>query len=99
MGQTSQMVAVAEVYESDIGKIKVGQSAEISSESGAFNKSLRGSVSYVGLQIGKKDVLSTDPAADSDSRVVEVKIKIDPSDSATVSGLTNSKVVVKISTK
>jgi HlyD family secretion protein len=99
MGQTSQMVAVAEVYESDIGKIKVGQSAEISSESGAFNKSMRGTVSYVGLQIGKKDVLSTDPAADSDSRVVEVKVKIDPTDGAAVSGLTNSKVVVKISTK
>jgi HlyD family secretion protein len=99
MGQTNQMVAVAEVYESDVGKLKVGQTATISSESGAFTKSIRGTVSYIGLQIGKKDVLSTDPAADSDSRVVEVKIKIDPTDSATVRGLTNSKVAIKIGTQ
>jgi HlyD family secretion protein len=96
MGQTSQMVAVAEVYESDVRKIRVGQTATISSESGAFGQSLRGTVSYIGLQIGKQDVLNTDPAADSDSRVVEVKIAIDPTDSHTVSGLTNSKVSIKI---
>ena len=99
MGQTSQMVAVAEVYESDIRKLKVGQSATISSESGAFRQNLRGTVSSIGLQIGKQDVLNTDPAADSDSRVVEVKIAIDPTDSTTVSGLTNSKISVKINTQ
>jgi HlyD family secretion protein len=99
LGQTSQMVAVAEVYESDIGKLKIGQTAAITSESGAFSQNIRGTVSYVGLQIGKKDVLSTDPAADTDSRVVEVKITIDPSDSNSVKGLTNSKVAIKINTQ
>jgi HlyD family secretion protein len=99
LGQTSQMVAVAEVYESDVGKLKIGQTATITSESGAFSQKLRGAVSYVGLQIGKKDVLSTDPAADTDSRVVEVKITIDPTDSNSVKGLTNSKVAIKIDTQ
>jgi HlyD family secretion protein len=99
MGQTSRMVAVAEVYESDVRKLRVGQTATISSESGAFGQSLRGTVSYIGLQIGKQDVLNTDPAADSDSRVVEVKVAIDPSDSTNVKGLTNSKVAVKINTE
>ncbi len=99
MGQVSQMVAVAEVYESDVSKIKVGQTAKISSETRAFGQSLRGKVSYVGLQIGKQDVLNTDPAADSDSRVIEVKIDIDPTDSNTVKGLTNSKVAIEINTQ
>jgi HlyD family secretion protein len=99
MGQTSRMVAVAEVYESDVRKLRVGQTASISSESGAFGQSLRGTVSYIGLQIGKQDVLNTDPAADSDSRVIEVKVAIDPSDSNNVKGLTNSKVAVKINTE
>jgi HlyD family secretion protein len=99
MGQTSQMVAVAEVYESDVRKLRVGQSATIKSESGAFTQNLKGTVKYIGLQIGKQDVLNTDPAADSDSRVVEVKIAIDPSDSNTVKGLTNSKVSVSIDTQ
>ena len=98
MGQTSQMMAIAEVYESDVRQIRVGQTASVTSEAGAFGQNLRGTVKYIGLQIGKQDVLNTDPAADSDSRVVEVKIAIDPSDSAAVSRLTNSKVSVKINT-
>jgi HlyD family secretion protein len=99
MGQTSQMVAVAEVYESDVRKLRVGQSATIKSESGAFTQNLKGTVKEIGLQIGKQDVLNTDPAADSDSRVVEVKIAIDPNDSKAVKGLTNSKVSVSIDTQ
>jgi HlyD family secretion protein len=99
MGQTSQMVAVAEVYESDVRRLRVGQSATIKSESGAFTQNLKGTVKYIGLQIGKQDVLNTDPAADSDSRVVEVKIAIDTSDSNNVRGLTNSKVAVTINTQ
>jgi HlyD family secretion protein len=99
MGQTSQMVAVAEVYESDVRRLRVGQAATIKSESGAFTQNLKGTVSYIGLQIGKQDVLNTDPAADSDSRVVEVKIAIDPTDSTAVKGLTNSKIAVTINTQ
>ena len=98
MGQTSQMVAVAEIYESDIAKVRVGQAASITSESGAFTKSVSGKVTSIGLQIGKKDVLNTDPAADTDSRTVEVKIAIDPTDSQVIRTLTNSKVTIKIST-
>jgi HlyD family secretion protein len=99
MGQTSQMVAVAEIYESDIAKVRVGQSAIVSSESGAFTQKVRGTVSSIGLQIGKKDVLSTDPAADTDSRTIEVKVAIDPTDSQVIKSLTNSKVAVAITTQ
>jgi HlyD family secretion protein len=99
MGQTSQMVAVAEVYESDVRKLRVGQTATIKSESGAFTQNLKGTISYIGLQIGKQDVLNTDPAADSDSRVVEVKVALDPNDSNIVKGLTNSKIAVTIDTQ
>lgn len=96
LAQNNQMVAVAEVYESDIGKVKMGQVAEITSETGAFTGKIRGTVSQIGQQIAKKDVLSTDPAADADSRIVEVKLVLDPQDSNQVRGLTNSKIEVKI---
>ncbi len=95
-GQTEQMMVVAEVYESDIGRVRLGQQASITSETGAFEGELSGIVSQIGLQIGKRDVLDTDPAADVDSRVVEVKIRLDKEDSDRVSGLTNSKVITKI---
>lgn len=96
LGQTSQMIVIAEVYESDIGKVKVGQSVDIISEGNSFSGELKGSVAQLGLKIGRKDVLSTDPAAAVDVRVVEVKIRLDAADSKKVSGLTNSNVIVKI---
>ena len=94
LGQTNQMVAVAEVYESDIPKIKIGQPATITSDSipGTF----RGTVEEVGLEVAKKDVLNTDPAADIDARVVEVKVRLIPADSQKLAQFTNLKVKVAI---
>ena len=94
--QTDKMMVVAEVYESDISRVKLGQTATIKSETGSFAGEITGKVSKIGLKIGKQDVLSTDPAADVDSRVVEVEIHLDPETSDRVSHLTNSKTVVKI---
>jgi len=96
--QTDKMMVVAEVYESDIAKVKIGQTATIRSETGSFEGEITGKVSKIGLKIGKQDVFSTDPAADVDSRVVEVKIYLDPETSDRVSHLTNSKAIVKIDT-
>nr|WP_254658197.1 efflux RND transporter periplasmic adaptor subunit [Pleurocapsa sp. PCC 7327] len=94
IGKTDQMYAIAEVYETDISKIRVGQKAKITSF--GFLGELSGRVDEIGLQIGKKDVLSTDPTADVDSRVVEVKIRLDSTASQKVAGLTNLQVNVVI---
>lgn len=99
IGNTDQMMVIAEVYESDINKIKLGQEAFIISENNTFTEKLKGKVNHIGLQIGKKDVLSTDPAADVDVRVIEVKILLDPESSRRVSSLTYAKVVAEIPIK
>jgi HlyD family secretion protein len=96
LGRTGQMLAVAEVYESDIGRVRVGQQATVTSENATFPGKLDGTVQQIGLQIGKKDVLESDPAADIDVRVIEVKILLDSESSKRVAGLTNAKVIVQI---
>ncbi|MBF2046471.1 MAG: ABC exporter membrane fusion protein [Elainella sp. C42_A2020_010] len=96
LGQTQQMVAVAEVYEVDVSRVRVGQSAIVISKNHAFADRLRGRVVEVGLEINKQDVLDTDPAAQFDARVVEVKVRLDPSSSRRVAGLTNLSVQVEI---
>jgi HlyD family secretion protein len=96
IGRTDQMIAIAEVPEDSIGKVRLGQKATIASDNGAFNGQLQGTVVEVGRKIGKKDVLNTDPAADVDARVVEVKIALPLEASQKVGGLTNAKVVVEI---
>ncbi|MFT0786533.1 ABC exporter membrane fusion protein [Synechococcus sp. OH20] len=94
LGNTDQMMVVAEVYETDILRVRPGQRATISNR--ALPETLQGRVERLGLQIGKKDVLNTDPAADVDARVVEVYIRLDPESSARVAGLTNLQVDVAI---
>jgi HlyD family secretion protein len=96
LGQTNQMYAIAEVYETDVKNVKVGQEATIISENGGLDNELKGVVEHIGLQIKKQDVLDSDPAAAKDARVVEVKVKIDPEDSSLAAGLTNMQVRVKI---
>lgn len=97
IGQTDAMYVVAEVYETDLPKVRLGQKATITSVSGGSLKGqLQGVVDEVGLEVAKKDVLNTDPAAEIDARVVEVKIRLNPEDSQRVSGLTNMKVKADI---
>jgi HlyD family secretion protein len=96
LGQTQRMVAVAEVYEVDLSHIRVGQTATVISKNNAFSEVLHGEVVEVGLEIDKQDVLNTDPAAEFDARVVEVKVRLDEAASHRVAGLTNLSVQVFI---
>ncbi|RMF62380.1 MAG: HlyD family efflux transporter periplasmic adaptor subunit [Cyanobacteria bacterium J069] len=94
MGDTRQMFVVAEVYETDVGLIKIGQPAVITSRNGAFDETLSGTVFEIGWQVFKNNVLDDDPAANADARVVEVKVQLD--DSRPVEALTNLQVDVRI---
>jgi HlyD family secretion protein len=96
LGQIQQMYAIAEVYETDVSLLRVGQPATIVSENGGFSGDLHGTVEDIGRQIGQRDVQETDPAARVDVRVVEVKIRLDEADSQRVAALTNLRVKVTI---
>lgn len=92
IGNTKEMYVVAEVYETDVSKVKLNQKAVISSS--ALAQNIEGVVEEIGLEVGKKDVLNVDPVAKIDARVVEVKIRL--KDSHLISGLTNLEVNVVI---
>ena len=92
IGQTDRMYAVAEVYETDIDQIKVGQTATITSP--ALSRPVSGTVASIGLKVGRIDVLGMDPIAQADARVVEVDILLE--DTELVQSLTNLQVEVEI---
>ncbi|MGE0455279.1 MAG: HlyD family efflux transporter periplasmic adaptor subunit [Vicinamibacteria bacterium] len=94
MGDTDRMTVVAEVHEDDVGRVAVGQRATLSSP--ALGRELSGVVEDVGRMIFRQDVLDLDPRAARDTRVVEVRIRLD--DSAPAAGLTNLEVQVRIQT-
>jgi HlyD family secretion protein len=94
LGQTQQMIAIAEVYQSDIGQVKVGQKAFITGQ--AFEGKLEGNVIEVGRQVQQQNVFSNEPGENLDRRIIEVKIRITPQDSRKVEGLTNLQVQTQI---
>jgi HlyD family secretion protein len=94
IGQTSQMYAVAEVYQSDIGKVKLGQKVNVTSS--ALSQKFTGTVDSIGLEVERQEVVNTDPTANIDAKIVEVKVKLDPESSKKVAGLTNLLVNVQI---
>ncbi|HVM82847.1 MAG TPA: efflux RND transporter periplasmic adaptor subunit [Candidatus Binatia bacterium] len=94
LGDTAHMRAVAEVYETDVARVRVGQKATISGR--ALASAIPGEVVRVGDMVFKNDVLNVDPAARADARVVQVWIELD--DAAAVAKLTNLTVDVLIHT-
>ncbi|GFE70699.1 HlyD family efflux transporter periplasmic adaptor subunit [Chroococcus sp. FPU101] len=94
LAQTGQMEVVAEIYQSDISKIRTGQEAIITGES--FEGEVRGNVRLIGLQVDQQKVFSNQPGENLDRRIIEVRISVRPEDVPKVRGLTNSQVQVAI---
>ncbi|HET6591734.1 MAG TPA: efflux RND transporter periplasmic adaptor subunit, partial [Xanthomonadales bacterium] len=92
LGRVQRMYAIAEVYETDIRYVKVGQRATVSSP--ALDQELAGTVESIRQKVQKQDEIGTDPAARKDARIVEVAIVLD--DSAPAARLTNLQVDVVI---
>jgi HlyD family secretion protein len=57
-----------------------------------------GTVEQVGYKVLRQDIVNSDPSANIDGRIVEVKIRLDADSSSKAARLTNQqvKVVIKL---
>ncbi|MBD2492271.1 efflux RND transporter periplasmic adaptor subunit [Aulosira sp. FACHB-615] len=94
IGQTSQMYVVAEVYESDIGKVSPGQKVQIVGD--FLPIELQGTVERKGLQVRRQNLVNTDPLSNIDNRIVEVHIRLDKTSTQKAATLSNMQVKVVI---
>jgi HlyD family secretion protein len=94
LGATDRMVAVLEVYQTEIDRVKVGQSATISGQS--FQGEVKGIVSQVGLQVERQRQATNQAGENLDRRIIEVKVRLSPEDSRRVAAFTNLQVQGKI---
>jgi HlyD family secretion protein len=92
LARVDRMYAIAEVYETDVGRVRVGQRAR--ARSPALVGPLTGRVEWIRPKVAKQDEIGTDPAARKDARVVEVKVLLD--DAAAAAPFTNLQVEVEI---
>ena len=95
LAQTEEMLVIAEVYQTDIDRVKIGRKATVTSQ--GFTGTLNGIVAQIGVQVNRQNVFSNQPGENLDRRVIEVKIKLAPHDRQRVSGLTNLQVQTAIS--
>ncbi|MCA1992069.1 MAG: biotin/lipoyl-binding protein, partial [Coleofasciculus sp. S288] len=65
LGRTNQMTAVLEVYESDIGKVKIGQKTKLFADSRP--DALYGKVTHSGVKVKRQNVVNSDPAGNIDA--------------------------------
>ncbi len=94
LGDTTQMTVEAEVYQTLIGRVTIGDPVTISAE--ALSQDLNGVVSAIGLKIGRQSIMSDDPASNTDARVVDVIIALDDASSALAQRFTNLEAIVRI---
>jgi HlyD family secretion protein len=96
LADLTSMVCIAEVHEADVGKVAIGDRAELKSAS--LVKSLRGSVQRIDRVVGAVQMRSPNPMARSDFRAVPVWIAIDTEDVSLASERLQLQVEVSIST-
>jgi HlyD family secretion protein len=78
LADVEQMMAVAEVYETDIRHIAVGQQAEF--RSGALREPVTGRVERIQSRLERATVTAADPTRNSETRVMKVHIALDDSE-------------------
>jgi HlyD family secretion protein len=96
MGNTSQMMAEAEIYQDRIMMVAKGQPVELAAA--ALGRTLQGRVVSIGLTVGRQGLLADDTAANTDARVVRVMVELDEASSAIAARFTNLEVIARIDT-
>ena len=86
------MYVLAEVYISDVPRLRTGAAAVITGE--GFDGTLTGRVEEILRVASDNEVYPTDPRAAADRRVLGVRIRL--ADGARVEHLSNSQVSVRI---
>jgi HlyD family secretion protein len=92
LANVGRMYAIAEVFENDVRRLKVGQKA--TSRAARWSGRSPGTVERVRQKVRKLDQIGTDPAAHKDARIVEVEVLLDSPQA--VAALSNLQVEVVI---
>jgi HlyD family secretion protein len=90
IGRVDRMYAIAEVYETDVRRLRIGQGATVSSS--ALASPMSGTIDRIRLKVQQMNETGTDQASLKDARIVEVEVRLD--ESAPVAGLTYLQVRV-----
>jgi HlyD family secretion protein len=90
----SRMEAEIEVYQEAVPRLAVGQPVRL--ESPVLPAPLTGSIRRIGLEVGRQSLTSSDPAANTDARVVKAWVDIDAASAAQAARFVGLEVIARI---
>lgn len=94
LADLSALDVVAEVYETDLPRVREGAAAQVIVP--GSERVVMARVVDIGWRVGSQSVLSPDPVASIDSRVVEVRLRLDVAANEALRRRTNMQVQVSI---
>jgi HlyD family secretion protein len=94
LGNLEDMLAEVEVYQNQIGRVVEGADVELTAD--ALPQPLSGTVTRIGLEVGRQRLIDADPAANTDARAVTVTVDLDPESTAIARRFTNLQVTARI---
>ncbi len=97
IGNIDKMTAEIEVYQTQIGQVAIGDGVTLTAE--ALAQPLSGTVSRIGLEVGRQVLTEANPAANTDARVVKVYAELDPASSVRAQRYTNLQVTARITVR
>jgi HlyD family secretion protein len=95
VGRTGEMQVWAQVFQSDIPKLRLGQGASVTPESGGFRGQLRANLASIIGVVSARDLFATNANNDVNARVVLVKLNLSPADRERVTRLSGLNVTVR----
>lgn len=96
IGDVTRMTAELDVYQTDIRRVSPGRRVTMATP--ALTAPLVGRVTKIGQIVRRQSMMSTEPAANADARVVRVTVWLDAESSARARAYTNLEVVARIGT-
>lgn len=94
MADLTRMKAEVEVYQTLIGAVEPG--AAVTLRADTLSAPLSGTVERIGLEVRRQTRVGESPAANTDARVVDVTVALDPQSAEIAARFTNLQVVAEI---
>ena len=93
IADVSKIKAKVEVDESDIGKLKIDQTASVTTDTYPGER-FYGKIAKIGMMVGKKLIKSNDPKEIMDKKVLETEIELNPTEKLTLGMTVDAKIIV-----
>lgn len=94
MGGVQTMKAEIEIHDSRLGLINLGDQVEITGA--ALPQALNGRIAHIGTIVRPQTVIGSDPAANTDARVVLVQVELDATSNRIAARYTNLKIRARV---